>query len=446
MKIKPEYIIGFFIIITLAFFSYNHVIPFIVAGCGILAAIFFILLISSEDFNFLFSLFFISFFVRLVIATFIYEYRLFNGEWEFFGDGHAYVYNGNAIADMWAMGLRDFDYVSSYILKVSGSGTLGSYDFWNAFVLFFSERNAISLVYINSLASSLAVIFVYYMADQLYDKRAARIAALLTAFWPSMFIWSIQNFKEPITIFLIVALFWAVLKIKAGFKFHLLVIIILLSMALKEFRGIAFFIFYAVVLPISLIVPLFNKHRAMFIFLAIIAVAAIILYINYVRHDLVGLITFSPGKTEDFSLLRWIYERRSERAYGNTALLTNFNTSNPFSLVFFIPMALLIGCFGPFPWQSASFTQIAAIPEMLIYYLLMPAVFLGIKYLFKNKTGESGIIIIFVVVMMMVLAIIEGNLGTLFRHRAMVLPFLFILAAIGISSNINSKKVRKSAI
>jgi len=417
--------------------------PFIIVGCGILAAIFFILFVEKEDFDFLFSLFFISFFIRLIAATFIYEYRLFNGKWEFFGDGHAYIYNGNAIADIWVAGFRNFGYISNYILGVSGSGTLSFYDFWNAFILFFNERNAISLAYVNSLAGSFAIIFIYYMAKQLYDKKAAKIAAFLMAFWPSLFIWSVQNFKEPIAILLIVALFWAVLKIKVKFRFYLLFAVIFLSMALKEFRGVGFFIFYVVALPISIVVQLFNKNKIVFMFISIITITAIILFINYTRHNLLNLIMFAPGKTENFPLLQWIYERRLERAYGNTALLTSFNISNPLSVISFISMALLTGCFGPFPWQSISFAQMAVIPEMMVYYLFIPAIFLGIKYLFKNKINEGSIIVIFVIAMMTLLAIIEGNLGTLFRHRAMVLPFLFILAAIGIS---DSKITKKTAI
>ncbi len=50
----------------------------------------------------------------------------------------------------------------------------------------------------------------------------------------------------------------------------------------------------------------------------------------------------------------------------------------------------------------------------------------------KYKIREGGIIVVYIFVMMVVLAFIEGNIGTLFRHRAMVLPFMFILAGIGL--------------
>jgi len=105
---------------------------------------------------------------------------------------------------------------------------------------------------------------------------------------------------------------------------------------------------------------------------------------------------------------------------------------NPSTFIFFMPIMALVAWLAPFPWQIGSMSQISAVPEMLLYYLLLPAMFSGWKFIMKHKIGEGGIIIVYIFIMMLVLAFIEGNIGTLFRHRAMVLPFMFILIGIGI--------------
>ena len=79
-----------------------------------------------------------------------------------------------------------------------------------------------------------------------------------------------------------------------------------------------------------------------------------------------------------------------------------------------------------------SISQIIVIPEMLLYYLLLPAMFLGWRFIIRDKVKEGGLIIVYIFLMMLVLAFVEGNIGTLFRHRAMVLPFMFILVGIGL--------------
>ena len=87
-----------------------------------------------------------------------------------------------------------------------------------------------------------------------------------------------------------------------------------------------------------------------------------------------------------------------------------------------------------------SVSQITVMPEMLLYYALLPAMFLGWSFVMKHRIREGGLIIVYIAIMMLVLAFIEGNIGTLFRHRAMVLPFMFILVGVGIDRIKNKEK------
>ena len=132
------------------------------------------------------------------------------------------------------------------------------------------------------------------------------------------------------------------------------------------------------------------------------------------------------------SLLEYIDYMRTVRAYGNTAFLSNLDITNPAKLMFFAPVALLVSWLAPFPWQIGNMSQITVIPEMLLYYILLPAMFMGWRFVMRYKIKEGGLIIVYIAIMMLVLAFVEGNIGTLFRHRAMVLPFIFILAGIGL--------------
>jgi len=317
-------------------------------------------------------------------------------------------------------GVRDINYIRSYIVgsAYNASGTIGSYDFWNAIVYFFTGKSPFSLIFINCLAGSLAIVLIYHITRQLYNEKAAKISAILTAFWPSLFMWSIQNLKEPLSILLIAILIWAVLQLKARFRFYSLFILILASLALKELRMVFFLMFYAVVFPISLALFLWKKNRVLFIFLLLLAGA--------------GLAVVIKSYSDYGSLLEYVKYMRTVRAYGNTAFLSNLDITNPLTFVFFTPIAVLIAWLAPFPWQMGSMSQVAVMPEMLLYYALLPVMFLGWSFVMKHKLKEGGIIPVYIFIMMLVLAFIEGNIGTLFRHRAMVLPFMFVLAGIGL--------------
>lgn len=417
-----------FIALTLAFLviltPLEAISPLVIFCAGLFICIFLATLSQKEDRKFLLFLLIGAFLSRIIVSLFMYNFiYLFSGT-GLPGDAWNFSESGYSMLQMWLSGIRDIDKISANMMNITTSGNLGSYDFWNAIVYYFTGKSPLSLIFINCLAGSLTVIFIYYTTKQLCNNdKAAKISAILTAFWPSLFSWSIQNLKEPLSIFLIAILIWGVVWLKIKFRFYLLFLIILSSIVLKELRMVSFSIFYAVVLPISLILFLWRKNRVLFIFLiACGSLIAAILINNY----LVKTYSYSP-----IAIIKYIYQMRTYRAYGNTAFLTNLNIFNPLIFIAFAPIMVLVAWLAPFPWQVGSLSQIIAVPEMLIYYLLLPAMFSGWGFIIRHKINEGGIIVVYIFIMMLVLAFIEGNIGTLFRHRAMVLPFMFVLIGIG---------------
>ncbi len=398
--------------------------PVVIVAAGLMIG----LALSGTANRFLTALFLLLFAAQVAFSLVVYNMVFVQRGTGLLGDGWSYSESGYSILTMWCGGMRNIDAITEHMMKISTSGNLGSYDFWNAIVYYFTGKSPLSLIFINCLASSLAVIVIYHIAKELYNERAARIAALLTAFWPSLFMWSIQNLKEPLSIFLTALLVWVLLKLKSHFRFYLLVLALLASYALKELRLISFLAFYAIILPLSLILTLWKKHKLFFITLVFVAGACLVIAIqNHLHHG---------------SLLGFLHYARSTRAYGNTAFLSSFDISSPGKFTVFAPIALVFAWLAPFPWQIANMSQISAIPEMIVYYLLLPSMFAGWGYIIKHKIREGGIIVVYIFVMMLVLAFLEGNIGTLFRHRAMVLPFMFILIGIGVERS-TAKKISK---
>ena len=415
--------IGLLIGIFSCMFQVNFIAPFIVILIGFFIGFF---LCSHHDNDFIANLFIVAFILRLIAALLLFNGTVLCNGTGMMGDSWCYSENGYCILNMWLGGVRNVEQIIENMSRSTVSGNLGSYDFWNAIVYYFTDKSPLSLIFINCLASSLTVIFIYYITKQFYNGKAAKISAILTAFWPSLFTWSIQNLKEPLSIFLITLLIWVMLQLKIKFRFYLLFLIILSSIALKELRMVSFFMFYVVILPLSLILFLWRKNKILFLFLIASIGLIIAIIINHY------LMQFLPQNQSNFSFFEYIYKMRTYRAYGSTAFLSNLDITNPLNLIFFIPIALLVAWLAPFPWQIGSMSQITAIPEMLLYYALLPAMFLGLGFIMRYKIKEGGIIVLYIFIMMLVLAFIEGNIGTLFRHRAMVLPFMFILVGIGL--------------
>ena len=412
--------------------SEGMVFPFLIFCIGLFIGMFFINLMPEQDNKFLISLFLLAFLSRIFASLYFFNaVFLYKGN-GMLGDAWPFSQSGYDVLQMWLAGIRDIKTITDNMMKITASGNLGSYDFWNAVVYFFTGKSPMSVIFINCLAGSLAVIFIYYITKQMCSIKAAKIAAILTAFWPSIFMWSIQNLKESSSIFLIVFLMWAMLNLKTRFRFHFIFLVFILSLALKEMRLISFFVFYILVVPFALFLSICRSKRLEFIFLGILIIFIGVSLFEVVKLQIVKLIPFFPTRG-NIEFLKWAYEMRTNRATGGTAFLTGLNLSNPLNLVFFVPTALLIAWLAPFPWQVGSMSQISAIPEMLVYYMLIPSIFSGYRFIMKHRVSEGGLLIIaYIFIMMIVLAFIEGNIGTLFRHRAMVLPFLFVLIGIGL--------------
>jgi len=422
---------GIIVAFFTSFFSREFTSPMVIVCVGLFLGTLLIALAQKEDHNFLVNIFIVAFFSRIIVAVLLYNFSLLYNGTGLFGDGWCYSENGYSILQMWLSGMRNIVEIHQSMLKITVSGTLGNHDFWNAFVYFFTGKSPLSLIFINCLASSLTIIFVYQIAKQLYNKKAAVFASFLTGFWPSTFLWSIQNLKEPISLFLICTLMWAALCLHRRFRFYLVFLILASSIALKEFRIVPFFVFYVIVLPISLLLPFMRSKRIGFIFFITLFLVIGSLYFDAIRGYLIGILPYHFEKNASF--LEWLYKMRTYRAYGGSAFLTGLDFTNLLVFASFAPTALIIAWLAPFPWQLGSALQIMAVPEMLIYYSLIVPMFLGIKFVLKNKFREGGIIVIYIFVMLFVLAFIEGNIGTLFRHRALVLPFMLILVGVGLS-------------
>jgi hypothetical protein len=424
MEIKKyKYYIFFGIVTALTVcLPVPYIAPILIMTLGLFLGLFLITCnqIKAKEYIFLSSIFILAFLLRIISGFLFYNFIYLSNQNGLLGDSLPYSENGYAILQMWLSGIRDINYIKAYITNdvANLSGTIGGYDFWNAIVYFFTGKSPFSLIFINCIAGSVTAILIYYITKQLYNEKAAKISAILTAFWPSLFTWSIQNLKELLSILLIAILIMSLVQLKAKFRFYLLLIIAIASLALKELRMVSFVIFYAVILPFSLILFLWKKNRILFIFLVLLVGAGGAIFINhYLNYS---------------SLLEYIKYMRTVRAYGNTAFFSNIDITNPINFLIFVPVALLVAWLAPFPWQIGSMSQVAAMPEMLLYYALLPAMFLGCGFVMRYKLKEGGIIPVYIFIMMITLASIEGNIGTLFRHRAMVLPFMFVLTGIGL--------------
>lgn len=145
------------------------------------------------------------------------------------------------------------------------------------------------------------------------------------------------------------------------------------------------------------------------------------------------------------SILNSINEIRAARMVNaDSAFLVGRNLSDPLIFIFSLPELFLYIFFAPFPWQISKASQIFASLEMLLWIFLILLAFRGL--LITMRKFKDGLIVIIFLVLIITISIVEGNVGTLFRHRALVWPCWHIFISVGLFYSINKENTAAHGI
>jgi hypothetical protein len=66
--------------------------------------------------------------------------------------------------------------------------------------------------------------------------------------------------------------------------------------------------------------------------------------------------------------------------------------------------------------------------------MLLPSVLLGLSLTLRHRFRDASMLILCVAVITILYALVEGNVGIIFRHRAQVIAPVMVFAGIGIAA------------
>ena len=106
-------------------------------------------------------------------------------------------------------------------------------------------------------------------------------------------------------------------------------------------------------------------------------------------------------------------------------------------LLAYLPRASTLALLSPFPWQwfdtkgSTGAMRTLAGLEMLLFYLLLPAIAVGFSRLLQPAREPGCYLVGYVLFGLLVVSLVVANLGTLYRLRLQFLLPLLVIAAAG---------------
>ena len=112
----------------------------------------------------------------------------------------------------------------------------------------------------------------------------------------------------------------------------------------------------------------------------------------------------------------------------------------------FAPVGALHVLFAPFPWDTTGPVQAAAAIENVVLYVVTAVAVLMPGFLAVLGT-RSGVFVGLVILLVIgPLAIVEGNIGTAYRHKMQILPYLLMLGVAGLPVGPDERWARDAGV
>jgi hypothetical protein len=373
------------------------------------------------DQRFLVRLFAAGLLVRIFVGTMIY---VFQQQGFFGGDALTYDTFGFALMKTWE-GDRSYQYLVDLF---SGGGAASGWGMLYVVAVIYKiiGQNMLATQYVNSVLGAATAPLAYMISLELFpNKRVARACALLTAFFPSLVLWTCQGLKDGPIIFLLTVAMLATLKLGTRFSYKYLTV---LALALCGLITLRFYVFYIIVLSIT-VAFIMGRQRLtaqsfarQFIIMGVVGLA--LAYFGVSRYA--GQQYESYGNMKQLQLMHLDASQSAQSGYGK-----DIDVSTPEGALSAIPIGMTYLLLAPFPWQLTSLRQMITLPEMVMWWLSIPLLVLGLWFAVKHRLREVAPILIFTTLLTLTYSILMGNVGTAYRQRAQLLVFYFIFVSIG---------------
>lgn len=302
---------------------------------------------------------------------------------------------------------------------------------WNALLFLLVGRVPLAPALANAVAGGGIAVLAWLIARRLTDATGARAAAWLTALWPSLVLWSSLNLKDALAILSLLLLLHGAQRCMERPELRGAALALGGVLLLGELRG------YLVGLAVGAMAVAFlmARLRASPLLMGAMLVALV-----------VPLAMLSPVRTLPIEeSLETLDAARAQLAVGRAAYASGADVSTPAGALRFLPVGLTYFLLAPAPWQLLGPRQLLTLPEMLAWYALLPFVVSGLVGALRERFAQALPVVTLALCLTVSYALVEGNLGTAYRHRAQVLVLFLIFAGAGLARRRARAAARRQA-
>ena len=289
-----------------------------------------------------------------------------------------------------------------------------------------------SMKWLNGWFGALHVIALFFLAKRCFQSRIARWAGGLAAGFPTLLVWSSSNLKDPLLYLLItlLLLLFTTFRTAARLKHRIAFLAVFgaIFWVTRSFRREEWsLVLVACLVGIGILEWCIRKRQYALLLFSVIALMALH-PAEKVQAALRMAVYRHMGYYHTDSMT---YRYLPDRFYDPSIEDPKRDAKLPGAAIRGIPTALKHYFFEPFPSRTVSGSALFMIPQMLIWYFLLPFALIGAAAGIRWNTWNCAFLAALLLIWIPMGAMAIGNVGILTRMRDMTTPFILIFSAAG---------------
>ena len=327
-------------------------------------------------------------------------------------DAETYDWEGWAIADAWLTGNNQ----KAEFISLSAA----IHEHFIAVVYFLIGHSVLSIKILSSFVGTLSIYYLFLFAVETVGKKRALLVTFLVTVWPSHVLWTSHNFRDPwVFYFLSRVIYSSLLWLKYDSQKEWLktALFIVLTGLFRELTGLLLALTFVTVSVYEYSRKATGLLRVSVLFLSAIGAVGFFLIMK-------DVLFFSH--IQDASPLA-LSQIRQNLAIGGSTSYPDITYNSWFDILFFAPSGIVYFLFAPFPWQITNAVQLASSIENFALYFLTALACFRFSFLCALVRKEILFVGLFLVCGVVASGVVEGNVGTAYRHKMQFLPYLLVL-------------------
>jgi hypothetical protein len=293
-------------------------------------------------------------------------------------------------------------------------------------------------IHVVSICAYLAgAVWLYRFSRRAYGPAPAAVGFAGVLFLPTLFFWSVSALRESVHFLLTVAAIAGASDVltREGWRPRIVGLVaatlaILLLRDLREGSMVALLVSLAAGTAAAIAVRRW-RHFA----LALVAVAlagGFLISRPATQERVMSALRRTALMHQGHAYTPGIHYKLLEPRFYRERVLNIMDDLTPEEAGRYVLRSLLAALMVPWPWQAETLLLKAYLPEHVLWLVLAGLLPVGVWAGARRQPEPTFIMAAYVAVMFTGIALRSGNVGTLVRHRGLLLPFVICLGAVAI--------------